>query len=50
MFTGNVERVRLRVDCDQLTQIVDWFGENFKVVGYDANEESTMILKKSKSE
>lgn len=39
MFTGNVERVRLRVDCDQLTQIVDWFGENFKVVGYDANEE-----------
>ena len=39
MFTGNVERVRLRVDSDQFTQIVDWFGENFKVVGYDANEE-----------
>lgn len=39
MFTGNVERVRLRVDSDQLTQIVDWFGENFKVLGHDANEE-----------
>lgn len=39
MFTGNVETVRLRVDSDQFTQIVDWFGENFKVLGYDANEE-----------
>lgn len=40
MFTGNVERVRLRVDSEQLTQIVDWFGENFRVIGHDANEES----------
>lgn len=40
MFTGNVERVRLRVDSDQFTQIVDWFGGEFKVIGCDANEES----------
>lgn len=40
IFSGNVVRVRLRIDSDQFTQIVDSFGENFKVVGYDANEES----------
>ncbi len=27
MFAGKVERVRIRVDSDQLTQIVDWFGD-----------------------
>ena len=26
------------VDADQLTQIVDWFSDCFKVVGYDADE------------
>ncbi len=31
MFTGQVERVRIRVDADQFTQIVDWFGDNYKV-------------------
>ena len=34
MFAGKVERVRIRVDADQLTQIVDWFSDCFKVVGY----------------
>ena len=38
MFAGKVERVRIRVDADQLTQIVDWFSDCFKVVGYDADE------------
>lgn len=40
MFTGQVERVRIRVDADQFTQIVDWFSDNFKVVGFDANEDA----------
>lgn len=39
MFTGKVQKVRLRVDSEQFTQIVDWFGDHFKVIGYDANEE-----------
>ena len=26
MFTGKVEKVRIRVDADQFTQIIDWFG------------------------
>lgn len=39
MFTGEVQKVKLRVDSEQFTQIVDWFGDNFKVIGYDANEE-----------
>lgn len=38
MFTGKVERVRIRIDADQFTQIVDWFSDRFKVVGYDADE------------
>ena len=38
MFTGKVERVRIRIDADQFTQIVDWFSDCFKVVGYDADE------------
>lgn len=38
MFTGRVERVRIRVDADQFTQIVDWFSDDFDVVGFDANE------------
>lgn len=38
MYTGKVERVRIRVDADQFTQIVDWFSDNFKVVGHDADE------------
>ena len=38
MFTGKVERVRIRIDVDQFTQIVDWFSDRFKVVGYDADE------------
>ena len=40
MFTGKVERVRIRVEADQFTQIVDWFSDDFKVVGFDANEAS----------
>lgn len=38
MFTGKVEKVRIRVDADQFTQIVDWFSDKFEVVGFDANE------------
>lgn len=38
MFTGKVERVRMRVDADQFTQIVDWFSDKFEVVGFDADE------------
>lgn len=38
MFTGKVERVRIRIDADQFTQIVDCFSDRFKVVGYDADE------------
>ena len=38
MFTGKVERVRIRIDADQFSQIVDWFSDHFKVVGYDADE------------
>ena len=40
MFIGQVERVRIRVDADQFTQIVDWFSDNFRVVGFDADEDS----------
>lgn len=38
MFTGKVERVRIRIDADQFTQVVDWFSDRFKVVGYDVDE------------
>lgn len=38
MFTGQVERVRIRVDADQFTQIVDWFSDDFRVVESDADE------------
>lgn len=37
LFTGKIETVRLRVDSEQFTQIVDWFGDNFTVIGYDAD-------------
>lgn len=40
MFTGDVQRIRIRVDAEQFTQIVDWFGDNFSVEGYDANEDT----------
>lgn len=39
MFTGQVERVRIRVDADQFTQIVDWFSDDFRVVEVDADED-----------
>ena len=32
MFTGDVEKVRIRVDADQFTQIVDWFADDFEVI------------------
>lgn len=38
MFTGDVEKVRMRVEAEQFTQIVDWFSDNFKVVGVDADK------------
>ena len=38
MFTGKVETVIIRIDADQFTQVVDWFSDRFKVVGYDAGE------------
>lgn len=40
MFSGQVERARIRVDADQFTQIVDWFSDDFRVVGFDADEDS----------
>ena len=40
MFAGRVERVRIRVDADQFTQIVDGFSDDFRVVGFDADEDS----------
>lgn len=39
MFSGQVERARIRVDADQFTQIVDWFSDDFRVVGFDADED-----------
>lgn len=39
LFTGKTEKVRLRVDSEQFTQIVDWFGDNFSVIGHDVNED-----------
>ena len=39
LFTGNTEMVRLRVNSEQFTQIVDWFGDNFSVIGHDVNED-----------
>lgn len=39
MFTGRVVKVRIRVDAEQFTQIVDWFGDRFNVIGHDANME-----------
>ena len=33
MFTGKVETVRIRIDADQFTQIVDWFSDDFEVIG-----------------
>ena len=38
MFTGNVEKVRIRVDADQFTQIVDWFWNNFTVINITEKE------------
>lgn len=38
MFTGKVETVIIRIDADQFTQVVDWFSDCFKVVGYDVDE------------
>lgn len=38
MFTGIVKPVRMRIDSEQFTQVIDWFGDNFTVIGYDANE------------
>ena len=40
MCTGESKIVRFRVDRDQFTRIVDQFGDQFRVTGYDANEES----------
>ena len=39
LFIGKTETVRLRVDSEQFTQIVDWFGDNFSVIGHDVNED-----------
>ena len=39
LFTGKTETVRLRVDSEQFTQIVDWFGDNFYIIGHDVNED-----------
>ena len=38
MVTGKVETVIIRIDADQFTQVVDWFSDCFKVVGYDVDE------------
>lgn len=40
MYTGDVRRVRLRVDSEQFTQIVDWFSDNFEVIGQDADQDA----------
>lgn len=44
MFTGKVETVRIRVDADQCTQIVDWFSNNINVIDHHK------ILKSEKSD
>ena len=41
MFTGKVEPVRIRVDADQFTQIVDWFSDDFEVIGSIQKESDT---------
>ena len=40
MYSGEVKEVQIRVDADQLTQIVDWFSDDFRVVGLDADEDA----------
>ena len=31
MFAGDVKRVRFKIEKDYFTQVVDWFGEDFRV-------------------
>ena len=41
MFAGETKKVKIRIDSQQFTQVVDAFGDDhFRVVGYDANEQS----------
>lgn len=39
LFTGTVKPVRIRIDLNQFTQIVDWFGDNFDVLDVDEEKE-----------
>lgn len=36
MYGGELRTITIRVDMKQFTQIVDWFGDNFRVVGESA--------------
>lgn len=39
MFTGETKRVRFRIDREQFTQVVDWFGKDFRVIGEDIDRD-----------
>ena len=40
MFSGKVQKVIIRIEVKQFTQIIDWFSDDFRVVGFDADEDS----------
>lgn len=39
MFSGETKIVRFRVDKNQFTQVVDWFGKEFRILGDDTDKE-----------
>lgn len=43
MFSGKIQWVTIRVNRDQFTQIVDWFGDNFKVAVKDVSSNTIDI-------
>lgn len=43
MFSEKVQWVTIRVNTDQFTQIVDWFGDNFVVVAEDVSSNTIDI-------
>jgi len=40
MFSGKVQKVIIRIEVKQFTQVIDWFSDDFRVVGFDADEDS----------
>lgn len=43
MYSGDEERITIRIHIDNIGDFIDWYGKNYRIVQYDADDSEAVI-------